>query len=94
MWTTDETIKRCGWTSTPVGYGPVLGWPVTSPPSTVALCAPGASIAEDNLQMPADETPTRVAIACQGGGSHTAFTAGVLKRLLQSDEIAKYRSSV
>lgn len=25
----------------------------------------------------------RVAIACQGGGSHTAFTAGVLKRLLQ-----------
>jgi NTE family protein len=29
----------------------------------------------------ADE-PTRVAIACQGGGSHTAFTAGVLKGLL------------
>ncbi|MDQ2050114.1 patatin-like phospholipase family protein [Natronolimnohabitans sp. A-GB9] len=27
------------------------------------------------------ETPT-VAIACQGGGSHTAFTAGVLDRLL------------
>ncbi|MCU4971481.1 patatin-like phospholipase family protein [Halobacteria archaeon AArc-m2/3/4] len=26
---------------------------------------------------------TQVAIACQGGGSHTAFTAGVLKRLLQ-----------
>ena len=26
----------------------------------------------------------RVAIACQGGGSHTAFTAGVLKRLLRS----------
>src|SRR5215204_5362742 len=25
----------------------------------------------------------RVAIACQGGGSHTAFTAGVLKRLLR-----------
>ena len=25
---------------------------------------------------------TRVAIACQGGGSHTAFTAGVLSRLL------------
>ncbi len=25
----------------------------------------------------------RVAIACQGGGSHTAFTAGVLKRILQ-----------
>ena len=27
----------------------------------------------------------RVAIACQGGGSHTAFTAGALKRLLQDD---------
>ncbi|MFC6976059.1 patatin-like phospholipase family protein [Halomicroarcula sp. GCM10025709] len=26
----------------------------------------------------ADDDPTRVAIACQGGGSHTAFTAGVL----------------
>jgi len=28
--------------------------------------------------------PTNVAIACQGGGSHTAFTAGVLQRLLES----------
>lgn len=28
-------------------------------------------------------SPTRVAIACQGGGSHTAFTAGVLKGLLR-----------
>jgi NTE family protein len=27
----------------------------------------------------------RVAIACQGGGSHTAFTAGVLERLFQED---------
>ncbi|NJM07224.1 patatin-like phospholipase family protein, partial [Candidatus Gracilibacteria bacterium] len=27
--------------------------------------------------------PRRIAIACQGGGSHTAFTAGVLKALLQ-----------
>ncbi len=26
--------------------------------------------------------PTKIAIACQGGGSHTAFTAGVLKQLL------------
>jgi NTE family protein len=31
---------------------------------------------------------TRVAIACQGGGSHTAFTAGVLKRLLGAGELA------
>jgi len=30
-----------------------------------------------------DDDPTRIAIACQGGGSHTAFTAGVLKGLLR-----------
>ena len=29
----------------------------------------------------------RVAIACQGGGSHTAFTAGALKRLLRAEEL-------
>jgi NTE family protein len=28
---------------------------------------------------------TRIAIACQGGGSHTAFIAGVLKKLLERD---------
>ena len=33
--------------------------------------------------MTDDDGPTRVAIACQGGGSHTAFTAGVLKGLLR-----------
>ncbi len=27
---------------------------------------------------------SRVAIACQGGGSHTAFTAGVLQRLMEN----------
>jgi NTE family protein len=32
----------------------------------------------------------RVAIACQGGGSHTAFTAGVLKRLLRAEELKRY----
>jgi NTE family protein len=31
-----------------------------------------------------------VAIACQGGGSHTAFTAGVLKRLLGDEAMARY----
>jgi NTE family protein len=30
----------------------------------------------------------RVAVACQGGGSHTAFTAGVLERLLGAEELA------
>ena len=29
----------------------------------------------------------RVAIACQGGGSHTAFTAEVLKRFLHAEEL-------
>lgn len=32
----------------------------------------------------------RVAIACQGGGSHTAFTAGVLSRFLQPDVLAEH----
>jgi len=31
-----------------------------------------------------------VAIACQGGGSHTAFTAGVIKRLLRAEELKRY----
>jgi NTE family protein len=30
---------------------------------------------------------TRVAIGCQGGGSHTAFTAGVLRRLLREEDV-------
>ena len=30
-----------------------------------------------------------IAIACQGGGSHTAFTAGVLKRILKENENEK-----
>ncbi len=29
--------------------------------------------------------PRRIAIACQGGGSHTAFTAGALRRILEED---------
>src|SRR5215213_1357762 len=32
----------------------------------------------------------KVAIACQGGGSHTAFTAGVLQRLLRAEELKRY----
>jgi NTE family protein len=31
----------------------------------------------------------RVAIACQGGGSHSAFTAGVLTRLL-AEKLERY----
>ena len=33
--------------------------------------------------MSEDSDPTRVAIACQGGGSHTAFTSGVLQEILR-----------
>ena len=32
------------------------------------------------------EHKRRIAIACQGGGSHTAFTAGALQRILQEEE--------
>src|SRR5438094_9846629 len=32
----------------------------------------------------------KVAIACQGGGSHAAFTAGVLSRLLEPDFAERY----
>jgi NTE family protein len=32
----------------------------------------------------------RVAIACQGGGSHAAFTAGALERLLEPDLVRRY----
>jgi NTE family protein len=37
-----------------------------------------------------DDTPTRVAIACQGGGSHTAFTCGVLRTLLDQWDDERY----
>ncbi len=37
--------------------------------------------------MPTTKTTgRRVAIACQGGGSHTAFSAGALKRLVVADD--------
>jgi NTE family protein len=37
----------------------------------------------EERRVRAGQDRKRVAIACQGGGSHTAFTAGVLKRLFQ-----------
>jgi len=39
----------------------------------------------------ASTKPKTVAIACQGGGSHTAFTAGVLQALLNDLDPARYR---
>ena len=38
----------------------------------------------------ADRRKPRVAIGCQGGGSHAAFTAGVLRRLLEPDLLARF----
>jgi NTE family protein len=46
-------------------------------------------MSDDRTQRPPGER-TRVAIACQGGGSHTAFTAGVLKRLLRERLLERY----
>jgi len=44
-----------------------------------------AEAAGGESPVQATETdPTRVAIACQGGGSHTAFSAGVLRELLEN----------
>jgi NTE family protein len=40
--------------------------------------------------MSESTAPTRVAIACQGGGSHTAFTAGVLREILSSWDETEY----
>jgi NTE family protein len=39
---------------------------------------------------PAPSPRPRVAIACQGGGSHAAFTAGALERLLEPDLVKRY----
>ncbi|HIK10650.1 MAG TPA: patatin-like phospholipase family protein [Oscillatoriaceae cyanobacterium M33_DOE_052] len=36
------------------------------------------------------EGKKKLAIACQGGGSHTAFTAGVLKKVLEQKVYEKY----
>ncbi|PDW00566.1 patatin-like phospholipase family protein [Candidatus Chloroploca asiatica] len=41
--------------------------------------------------MSSQTSPRRVAIACQGGGSHTAFTAGVLKSLLRDEAHGRYQ---
>ncbi len=40
----------------------------------------------------ADDTlEARVALACQGGGSHAAYTAGVLKAILRHQATRPYR---
>src|SRR5215207_6769699 len=50
----------------------------------------GANNRSRRMGRMTDTGRIRVAIACQGGGSHTAFTAGVLKRLLGAEELTGY----
>ena len=40
---------------------------------------------------PSHSSPKTIAIACQGGGSHTAFTGGVLQALLSQIDPAQHR---
>jgi NTE family protein len=47
-------------------------------------------MSETNSAVSAGGT-TNVAIACQGGGSHTAFTAGVLQELLEEWDDDEYK---
>jgi predicted acylesterase/phospholipase RssA len=43
------------------------------------------------LEEPLEETSNRkLTIACQGGGSHTAFTVGILKGLLLSGRLQEH----
>jgi len=60
-------------------------------PESVERTGPTASTGESSARRhrpdggpDVDEDATNVAIACQGGGSHTAFTAGVLKELFRN----------
>src|SRR4029453_16992079 len=71
--------------------------PPTRPPRALPAAVPGCLVTRAAVeQTPAPGTVgrmtepgrLRVAIACQGGGSHTAFTAGVLTRLLGAEELA------
>jgi hypothetical protein len=42
-------------------------------------------------QSQSKSTPRKVALALQGGGSHGAFTWGVLDRMLEDEAIDHYR---
>lgn len=53
-----------------------------TPPSGAARRRPAATTGPSG-EAPGLDRRRKIAIACQGGGSHTAFTAGVLKVLLQ-----------
>src|SRR5690349_18172118 len=59
----------------------VRGWPIGQLPST------HSSYLFRRVRPMANQPPVTIAIACQGGGSHTAFTAGVLSRWLEDDAL-------
>lgn len=48
-------------------------------------------IAHPNAAAAPSQAPRTIAIACQGGGSHTAFTGGVLQALLRNIDPARHR---
>jgi len=50
-----------------------------------------ARTVKEITRQPAADRPKTVAIACQGGGSHTAFTGGVLQALLRNLDPARHR---
>ncbi|MFT4882396.1 MAG: NTE family protein [Salinirussus sp.] len=50
----------------------------------------GTEAAADGSSTAGGTDGTNVAIACQGGGSHTAFTAGVLQTLLTEVDWSEY----
>ena len=52
---------------------------------------PGQGTRSQEEPMAETNNEKRIAIACQGGGSHTAFTAGVLKILLGAEELSDYK---
>src|SRR3954451_19337353 len=60
--------------------GETVDWGALSMPAERITAVPPTST------KPIEDQRIRIAIACQGGGSHTAFTAGLLAGLLTNDE--------
>src|SRR5215203_3518089 len=69
----------------------VAGETASPPLATSSTITANVLHARSNQSMVNEkDEPKRIAIACQGGGSHTAFTAGALRRILK--EIQDKRS--
>ena len=74
----DPGSRRQGNTGSPERTGPHA---IPRRCGGVEFLVGGASARQEDI-LATEPNIRRVAIACQGGGSHTAFTAGMLKRLL------------